>query len=89
LDIQISISKYLDFRYWDTTDKVEWDDLLIIVKNTDGVRYVADEFFTPNSDLIVSIGELPRIRGFIMRSLGGTILFDSTNNLTPVFYENG
>lgn len=86
---QIAITKYMDFRYWDENQQVEWDDLLSIVKNVDGARYVPDEFFTPNADIQVGIGELPRVRSFIMRDLGGVILFDSTNNLTPVFYENG
>ena len=87
--IQQSISKHIDFRYWEEEQSVQWDDLLQIVKNVDGVDYVPDEFFTPGSDVRVEIGELPRVRGFIMRDISGNILFDSTNSLTPVFYENG
>lgn len=87
--IQQSISKHIDFRYWEEEQSVQWDDLLQIVKSVDGVDYVPDEFFTPGSDVRVEIGELPRVRGFIMRDISGNILFDSTNSLTPVFYENG
>jgi len=62
---------------------------LQIVKNVVGVDYVPDEFFSPNTDIELPIGQLPRIRGFIMRDLSGNILFDSGNNLAPIFYENG
>ena len=36
-NIQIAMTKYLDFRYWVPGSKVEWDDLLGIVKDTEGV----------------------------------------------------
>lgn len=87
--IQIAISKYLDFRYWVEGNKVEWDDLLQIVKNTEGVEYVPDEFFIPGEDVGVLYGELPRVRGFILRNIDNGILFNSNSALTPVFYENG
>jgi hypothetical protein len=87
-DIQVNLTKYLDFRYWDYTKKVEWDDLLSIVKNTRGVKYVPDSTFKPNTDEIVPVNQLPRIRTFIMRDVNGNILFDSNNILSPVFYPN-
>jgi hypothetical protein len=85
-EMQIGISKYLDFRTWKNIDKVEWDNLLQIVKSTKGVKYVPDTNFTPNRDLQPPINKLPRVRGFIMRDMSGNIISDSNNVLTPVFY---
>jgi hypothetical protein len=85
--IQINITKHLDFRYWQTNRKVDWDDLLLITKMSNGVNYVPDEFFLPKQDIPVQSGELPRVRSFIMRDIEGNILFDSGVNLTPVFYQ--
>lgn len=31
-NIQVNLTKYLDFRFWTPGDVVEWDDLLDIVK---------------------------------------------------------
>ena len=87
-DIQVNISKYLDFRYWDINNKVEWDDLLMIVKNTKGVRYVPDEYFLPHSDENLTRGSLPRVTGFIMRDLDGNILYDAEDSALQVFYSN-
>jgi len=85
-NIQINLAKYLDFRFWEYGQKIEWDDLLRIVKGTEGVKYVPDGFFNPNLDEIVPINKLPRIKKFIMRDLLGNIISDSNNVLTPVFY---
>jgi len=87
-NIQINISKYLDFRFWEYGQKVEWDNLLQIVKNTDGVRYVPDNFFYPNHDEIVPVNQLPRVRKFIMRDVAGNIIADTGNVLSSVFYPN-
>lgn len=87
-NIQISISKYLDFRFWDYTKKVEWDNLLQIVKTTNGVKYVLDSYFTPNIDLKIDKSQIPRLRGFIMRSLDGSLIQSLTGNLNPVFYTS-
>lgn len=84
--IQINLTKYLDFRFWDINRKVEWDDMLSIVKSTEGVRYVSDSFFNPRVDIKIPAYKLPRIRGFIMRTLEGTIIPDSNNVLLPIFY---
>ena len=84
--IQINVSKYLDFRFWRPNQLVEWDQLLRIVQDTEGVRYVPDTEFRPNNDEIVPINQLPRIRNFIMRNLDGNIIFDNGNVLSPVFY---
>lgn len=87
-NIQVGMTKYLDFRYWEAGSKVEWDDLLDIVKSTEGVKYVASEWFYPNSDEAVSEFMLPRVKKFIMRDLDGNIMFDSENQFSPVFYPS-
>lgn len=87
-NIQIAMTKYLDFRYWVPGSKVEWDDLLGIVKDTEGVKYVQDSTFYPSADELVPINELPRIRGFVMRDLKGDLIFDSNGVLSPIFYPS-
>ena len=84
--IQVNLTKNLDFRFWDHSKNVEWDDLLQIVKNTDGVRYVPDTYFSPRVGKSVPLYKLPRIRGFIMRDLNGNIISDNNNVLLPIFY---
>lgn len=85
-NIQINLTKYLDFRFWTPGNIVEWDDLLDIVKKTDGVKYVPDEYFFPYYDQQVPANQLPRIRGFVMRDQDGNVLYDSDSNLSPLFY---
>lgn len=88
-NIQVRISKALDFRFWDSaTQKVEWDDLLQIVKTTQGVKYVPDTYFFPSSDITIDKNKLPRIQGFLMLSLTGDIISNITGTLSPVFYPN-
>lgn len=92
-NIQIGLSKYLDFRYWEAGQKVEWDDLLEIVKNTEGVKYVSSEWFRPNQDEPVSEFMLPRVKKFRMRDMNGIIMLDegtdfemSFDDYAPVYY---
>lgn len=87
-NIQVNLTKYLDFRFWTPGKIVEWDDLLDIVKKTDGVKYVPDEYFFPYYDQQVPTNQLPRIRGFVMRDQDGNILYDSDSNLSPLFYPS-
>lgn len=87
-NIQVNLTKYLDFRFWTPGKIVEWDDLLDIVKKTDGVKYVPDEHFFPYYDQQVPANQLPRIRGFVMRDQDGNILYDSDSNLSPLFYPS-
>ena len=87
-NIQVNLTKYLDFRFWIPGKIVEWDDLLDIVKKTDGVKYVPDEYFFPYYDQQVPANQLPRIRGFVMRDQDGNILYDSDSNLSPLFYPS-
>jgi hypothetical protein len=86
-DIQIAISKYLDLRTFDSTrDRVEWDNLLQIVKNTSGVKYVPDQSFYPRVDVNIHPYKLPRLRGFLMLNTDGTIITNLNGTLSPVFY---
>jgi hypothetical protein len=84
-NIQIQLSNYIDFRYWDWSKTIEWDNLLQLVKSVPGVRYVPDAYFFPHNDIVVPDGQLPRIKKFKMRDLNGNILFDN-NSLVPIFY---
>ncbi len=85
-NIQIAMTKYLDFRFWEAGKKVEWDDLLEVVKTAEGVKYVPDEYFFPYFDEEVPLNMLPRIKGFRMRDLEGNILYDSGSSLSNIFY---
>lgn len=87
-DIQIKMSKYLDFRWWTPDKKVEWDELLDIAKNTRGVKYVPDKHFTPNYDVAIDKNKLPRIRGFLMLDLEGNVISNQTGTLNSYYYPN-
>lgn len=86
IELQASLSRALDFT--NHTGKVEWDDLLQIVKNHPMVKYVSDKHFSPGEDVEISSTMLPRIRGFIMMDLEGNVLVDNNNVLNPVYYPN-
>lgn len=87
--IQISIAKYMDFRFFNPLkQRVEWDNLLQIVKETEGVIYCPDQFFYPKTDIGVDINVLPRLRGFAMLDIQGQLIQDFEGNLQPVFYPN-
>ena len=83
---QIRVNKYLDYRIWESGGRIEWDDLLQIVKTTPGIIYVPDDFFFPGQDIITDNAKLPRIRGFQMLDINGTIISNSTGVLNPIFY---
>lgn len=84
-NIQIAISNYVDFRYWDWSSQIEWDSLLSIIKGVSGVRYVPDAYFNPRYDITVPVGQLPRIKKFVMRDLDGVVIFENLE-LVSVFY---
>jgi len=85
-DIQTAMTKYIDPRFWKPGQRVEWDNLLQIVKDAPQVKYVNDSFFTPNIDTVVDPAKLPRIRGFIMRDLQGNLIQDTGAVISDVFY---
>lgn len=87
IEIQTKISKYIDFRYFNSGfDKIEWDNLLDIVKFSTGVKYVPDEFFYPRVDIPVDPNKLPRLRGFLMLNLQGGVINTINGTLNPVYY---
>jgi hypothetical protein len=87
-EIQIQMSKLFDYRFWKYGDKVEWDNLLFIAKQVDGVRYVPDTHFYPQADVNVPKYTLPRIRGFVLRDLNGNIIEDNNGILSQFYYPN-
>jgi len=88
IDIQTKFARDVDYRFWNDGDIVEWDNLLRIVKDTQGVRSVPDKQFIPQADIEIPTGQFPRFRSFIMRDLDGAILVDAQGNLDPVFFSN-
>ncbi len=85
-DLQISISKYLDFRFWEPGSRFEWDDVLQLVKDHPSIEYVPDTFFFPNQDIDTDPVKLPRIRGFLLLDLQGNIISNNSNTLNPIYY---
>lgn len=85
-DIQVQFSKYLDFRFWEADRKVEWDELLSIVRNTLGVKSVPDTRFIPGTDIVIDENKLPRFRSFTMLDLDGNIISNVTGTMNPIFY---
>ena len=83
--IQINLSNYIDFRYFDWSTSIQYSDLLAIIKGTTGVRFVPDAYFLPNYDITVPLGQLPRIQKFRVRDLNGNIILANTD-LIPIFY---
>ncbi len=87
INIQTRISKYLDFRTFRSgIDKVEWDNLLEIVKNTPGIKYVPDQYFYPQIDVATDPDKIIRLRGFLMLNLQGVVINTITGTLNPVYY---
>ncbi len=86
-NIQLQLTKYFDFRFF-KKEKVEWDDLLQIVKSVQGVKYVPDEYFTPHTDNTIEKYKLPRIIKFIMRNMNGDILFNNSSVVLPIYYNS-
>lgn len=88
-EIQQKFSKLVDFRFWDSSlNTVEWESLLLIVKNTEGIKTISDRYFTPAADMTLNSNEFPRFRGFIFRDLSGTPLVVQSEDLDPLFYTN-
>lgn len=85
-NMQISMNKYIDYRFWKLGNNVEWDDLLQIAKSTEGISYVPDSTFVPRQDVQIDYGVLPRIRGFELRDLDGVIISDGSENLNPIYF---
>ena len=92
-NMQIAVSKLFDYRFWSTDEKVEWENILYAIRNTDGVRYVSDAFFLPRNDINMTNYRLPRVRGFIVRDMNGGVISDNYNitsqfDYTDYFFPN-
>jgi hypothetical protein len=87
-NMQIQMQKILDWRYWKFTEKVEWDDLLLVAKQTRGVKRVLDNYFLPDQDINTNNFELPRIRLFGIYDEDGNPLSVGGNTLNPAFFPN-
>lgn len=91
-EIQRRFTKELDFTKWNVFDnKVQWDNLLELVKRVRGVKYVPDNYFWlngKNADYVVAKNSFPRIRSFIMYDIDGTVLSDNNNQVSSVYYPN-
>jgi len=85
-NMQVSMQKILDWRYWVDGSSVEWEDLLFVAKRTKDVKRVLDNFFFPDADIVVPDFNLPRIRSFAMLDINGAILSDTTGVLNPAFF---
>lgn len=88
VEIQTRFAREVDYRFWIDGSSVQWDNLLGIVKSVQGIRSVPDKQFLPSSDIPIPVGQFPRFRGFIMRSLDGSIIVDSSGLLDPIFFSN-
>lgn len=88
-DIQVSLSKYCDWRYFNSSkQKIEWDNMLQICKNANGVKYVPDQYFYPRTDTVVNVNKLPRLRGFLLLDMNGKIIQNYQGTLVPSYYPN-
>jgi hypothetical protein len=85
-EIQVSISKIIDYRYWKLGERIEWEDLLFAAKSVSGVTYVYDDKFFPRTDIRVPNNKVPRVRGFLLLDKAGAIISSANNEINPVFY---
>jgi hypothetical protein len=87
-DIQIRMSKFMDFRYFKPGSTIQWTSLLDIVRFTNDVVFVPDANFYPMSDIQTDPYKIPIMRGFQMLDLDGNILQDFSGYLNPAYYPN-
>jgi len=88
IEIQTKCAKLYDHRFFNPSkEKIEWDNLLEIVKSAAGMKYVYDQYFYPRVDIQVNKYQLPRLRGFIMRNQTGQLI-QSFSVLSPIYYPN-
>jgi len=85
--IQVRIAKTVDFRFWKSDQKVEFEDLISIVRNTKGVLSIGEQFILPSADVEIPKNTLPRVRGFLLLDLQGNIIIDVAGVLDPIFYS--
>lgn len=87
IKMQVNISKYIDPRFFDSSrQKVEWDNLLEICKNVEGVDYIPDQYFYPRQDVFFQGNIIPRLRGFLLLDLNGAVIANFQGTLSPQNY---
>ncbi len=85
-NMQIALTSYLDFRYWNG-QKVEWEELYYIIRGISGVKMIPEQYFSPRSDIFIPPSSLPRVRAFIVRNLNGIVISENSN-VVPVYYSD-
>jgi hypothetical protein len=55
------LNEYLDYRFWPEGQKVEWEELVRLFRNTDGIVEVNDSRISPPNDVVLSVEQLPKI----------------------------
>ncbi len=86
LNLMFNIQNYLLKLREKNYITVEWDDLLVIAKRTNGISYVSDQYFYPHSDINIPKNTFPILRGFRLLNLEGGLIVDFSGNLVPSFY---
>lgn len=84
-ECQIRLNKFFDYRY-NTLSRIQWIDLIEIVKTTPGVKYVLDNFFSPGVDVLIPQNQLPRMRGMLFLHQDGSLLINNSNSLNSIYY---
>jgi len=86
-NIQVRIAKNVDFRFFTSDQKVEFEDLISIVRNTRGILSIGEQFVFPATDVEIPKSQLPRLRSFLLLDLEGSIITDTVGELDPIFYS--
>lgn len=87
--IQISMNKLIDYRKFVAGSTIQFVDMIAVIKNTEGMKFVDDENFFMNGidkDFHTDISKLPRIRGFLFLDSNGALQSNGSGSLNPVFY---
>lgn len=85
VQMQAELATFIDLSRWRFGEKVEWDDLLEVCKNTEGVQEIYDRDFLPRVDKTVGEHSLPRIRQFTIKDIPSDTTFG--NVFTPAFWN--
>lgn len=87
IDLQNKLSKYLDLRFWDNR-VVQWEYMLNVISSHRDVLLLPEQYFSPSTDILVYLGQYPRIRSFQMYNLDGELISENTTNFEPVLYTD-
>ena len=62
--------------------------LLQLVKETRGVKYIYDQYFYPRVDISIPKYMFPKFRSFLMLDKSGNLISTNSNTINPVYYPN-